>query len=392
MTTFLQPGPYPVDARGVTALSVLMAQFVANDIYRPRVPPGNLSTSTVPIPPGDPFFSPSFFTEISFPNVTTTPDTRTSAMCPDPISDTSPFIDLSQASLFVWLLIASSQSFLAVPQVYGTDMDTLNSVLRGPRGTLAVVGSVNPLLPVNPNIPAYVMGDYRDNGSAALIAMHTLAVRNHNYWAAQLLGMRPDWTSDQVSDRHLRDFFCSHPCLSSQIFWKARQLNIAEWQKVVYEEWLPALLGALAPPPQSSLKVAEPTEATGVPSLEFTNVVLPAVIDTMMPGSLPAMTAVNGFQQISTAGTIDNALYAVLSKSAWMFDSDITSNILNVINGTQAVDYSVTAVQTARNLRVQVSLFFLFFSFSLTSFSPGLCRLLHMLGICAHSRGHSRSL
>ena len=114
------------------------------------------------------------------------------------------------------------------------------------------------------------------------------------------------------------------------------------------------MLGALAPPPQSSLKVAEPTEATGVPSLEFTNVVLPAVIDTMMPGSLPAMTAVNGFQQISTAGTIDNAFYAVLSKSAWMFDSDITSNILNVINGTQAVDYSVTAVQTARNLRVQV--------------------------------------
>ena len=121
------------------------------------------------------------------------------------------------------------------------------------------------------------------------------------------------------------------------------------------------MLGALAPSPQSSLKVAEPTEATGVPSLEFTNVVLPAVIDTMMPGSLPAMTAVNGFQQISTAGTIDNALYAVLSKGAGMFDSDITSNILNVINGTQAVDYSVTAVQTARNLRVQVRFFFLFF-------------------------------
>ena len=40
VTTFLQPGPHPVDARGVTALSVLMAQFVANDIYRPRVPPG----------------------------------------------------------------------------------------------------------------------------------------------------------------------------------------------------------------------------------------------------------------------------------------------------------------------------------------------------------------
>lgn len=150
-----------------------------------------------------------------------------------------------------------------------------------------------------------------------------------------------------------------------KIFWKARQLNIAEWQKVVYEEWLPALLGALAPSPQSSLKVAEPTEATGVPSLEFTNVVLPAVIDTMMPGSLPAMTAVNGFQQISTAGTIDNALYAVLSKGAGMFDSDITSNILNVINGTQAVDYSVTAVQTARNLRVQVRFFFFFFSFFL---------------------------
>jgi hypothetical protein len=140
-----------------------------------------------------------------------------------------------------------------------------------------------------------------------------------------------------------------------QIFWKARQLNVAEWQKVVYQEWLPALLGVLAPSPQSSLKVAEPSQATGVPSLEFTNVVLPAVIDTMMPGALPAMTGVNGFHQISAAGTIDDALYAVLIKGAWMFDSDITSDILNVINGTQAVDYSVTAVQTARNLRVQVS-------------------------------------
>jgi hypothetical protein len=76
----------------------------------------------------------------------------------------------------------------------------------------------------------FLFGEERGNENGALAAGQTLWLRNHNYHAQQFASCNPSWT-----DR--------------QLFTAARRLNIAEWQSVVYEDFLPALLGPNALPP-----------------------------------------------------------------------------------------------------------------------------------------------
>jgi hypothetical protein len=87
----------------------------------------------------------------------------------------------------------------------------------------AVFDDESQLLERNATTGKWTIADVRDTYNAGVLALHTLAVRNHNFWAAQLLAFHHTWTDEQL-------------------FWKARQLNIAEWQRIVYHEWLPTLL------------------------------------------------------------------------------------------------------------------------------------------------------
>ncbi len=72
--------------------------------------------------------------------------------------------------------------------------------------------------------PMIFAGDDRADEHAGLEAMHTLWMREHNYWAGILKRYRPNWNDDQL-------------------YWKARELVVAEMQVITYNEWLPALLG-----------------------------------------------------------------------------------------------------------------------------------------------------
>ena len=70
----------------------------------------------------------------------------------------------------------------------------------------------------------FVAGDVRANENVALTVMHTLWLREHNYWA------------DVLRTRHLE-------LSGDDIFSMARVIVQAEMQKIVYDEFLPALLG-----------------------------------------------------------------------------------------------------------------------------------------------------
>ena len=65
------------------------------------------------------------------------------------------------------------------------------------------------------------------NENIELTALQTLFVRNHNQIAAQLAKSHPLWTDEQL-------------------YQEARKLNIAEYQSMVYNEWIPAVLGQKA--------------------------------------------------------------------------------------------------------------------------------------------------
>ena len=71
-------------------------------------------------------------------------------------------------------------------------------------------------------------GDIRHPEMAGLHTMHTLFHREHNRIADALRNHR------QVIGRGWSD---------DDYFQNARRINIAVWQKIVYDEWLPVVMG-----------------------------------------------------------------------------------------------------------------------------------------------------
>lgn len=96
-----------------------------------------------------------------------------------------------------------------------------------------------PLLPYNEggfaNAPSegpswFLAGDVRANEQAGLTAMHTLFVREHNYWALRFRESNPSASEDDIYEF-------------------ARMIVGAEIQQITYREFLPILLGPEAIPP-----------------------------------------------------------------------------------------------------------------------------------------------
>lgn len=119
-------------------------------------------------------------------------------------------------------------SFIDASNVYSYNATFLNTYLRDSTGG-RLKTSPGDMLPFKPGTDEkqFICGDHRCMEHAGLTSMHTLWVREHNHWAKVIQNLRGDWTHDQI-------------------FWKARQVVIAEIQHIVYTEWLPALLGSRA--------------------------------------------------------------------------------------------------------------------------------------------------
>ena len=88
------------------------------------------------------------------------------------------------------------------------------------------------LLQISYNVPSFskvvflsnIPGDVRANEQLNLIAMHTIWMREHNRVARNLLFNNPSWLDDRLYE-------------------EARRIVIAEYQHIIYKEWLPHILG-----------------------------------------------------------------------------------------------------------------------------------------------------
>lgn len=74
------------------------------------------------------------------------------------------------------------------------------------------------------NSTCFMAGDSRVNSDPFAIIIHTIMMRNHNRIAKELNSQYPDWQDDQL-------------------FQKAKSINIDVYKRIVFDEWLPIILG-----------------------------------------------------------------------------------------------------------------------------------------------------
>jgi peroxidase len=175
-------------------------------------------------------------------------------MGPNPLpftrSQTDPLTGLvtSTGTIIPLQQVNDITAFLDLSQVYGSDQATADA-LRLMSGGLMKTSPGN-MLPYDnstyftaqqlsdlnkslggmanngglPSSQLFATGDIRGNETLELTALQTLFVRNHNSIAGQLQAEHPTWTDEQL-------------------YQEARKLNIAEYQAIVFNEWIPAVLG-----------------------------------------------------------------------------------------------------------------------------------------------------
>lgn len=204
---------------GTSELFIFFGQYIDHDIDL-VFEDHNAGTMSTTVPMDDPAFPPGGVLELDRSAVVS--GTGTGAIAREHTNQITSFLDASN--------------------VYGSSQATTN-VLRdgaymitnanGGAATAADIeavhgaGSSDGLYMGNP-LTAHVMGDIRSDENIALTSMHQIWMKEHNYQVDRLKAL----------DSTLSD---------EQLFQTARIIVEAEYQKVVYQEWLPELIGQSLP-------------------------------------------------------------------------------------------------------------------------------------------------
>jgi peroxidase len=219
-----------VDQNSLSDFGYAFGQFMDHDLDLTQ---GTGASDPISVPAGDPIGGPND-TPLAFNRSASDPSTGTSTSNPlqNPNSITS-YFDLSQVygsdkatddalRTFSGGLMKTSPGGL--PPLDNTTYFTTAQLaaINAPEGGMANNGPA-------PTSTLYVTGDTRGNENVELTALQTLFLDNHNKIAAQLHNQNPSWTDEQL-------------------FQEARKLNIAEYQSIIYNGWIPAVLGQNALP------------------------------------------------------------------------------------------------------------------------------------------------
>lgn len=122
-------------------------------------------------------------------------------------------------------------SFIDATNVYGTTASRIGWLRSYSGGKLKT--SQGNMLPINdgtqdnamPSKSMFVAGDVRSNEQTSLLSMHTLWMREHNWWCDKIKATYPSLTDEEI-------------------FQKARIMVESEKQAITFNEFLPLLVGA----------------------------------------------------------------------------------------------------------------------------------------------------
>jgi peroxidase len=174
----------------------VFGQFVDHDLDLEETPPTSAAINIV-VPPGDPVFPAG--TIIAMTRDSRNPETNT--------------------------IINTVAGYLDLSQLYGSTV-AVAARLRNSDGTLESSDNGLALPVVN---DTFVTGDPRVMENPELTALTILFMREHNFWVATLNTQHPNWTGDQLYNM-------------------AKAITTAEYQNIVYKEFLPLLIGPVLRP------------------------------------------------------------------------------------------------------------------------------------------------
>jgi len=203
-------------------LFTFFGQFIDHDID--LTPEGSTEKITIDVPADDPVFNPNGELEIDRSKVAT--GTGENGVPREHTNAITSFADASN-------VYGSSAT---VTSVLRADGGTSAYLLTGDNGYAPTLGQLrqeypdldvtNPGLIVGPQSnEAYVGGDVRINENIALTSMHTVWIKEHNNQVDRLRAEHPDWSENELFDG-------------------AKIIVEAEYQNVVFNEYLPLLVGA----------------------------------------------------------------------------------------------------------------------------------------------------
>jgi peroxidase len=174
----------------------VFGQFVDHDIDLEETPLTSAPINIL-VPPGDPVFPQGT-------SIAMTRDTR------NPFTNT---------------IVNTVAGYLDLSQLYGSTT-AIAASLRNPDGTLASSDNGLALPVVN---DTFITGDPRVMENPELTALTILFMREHNFWVQALKAQHPQWTGDQLYNM-------------------AKAITTAEYQNIVYTEYLPILIGPVLGP------------------------------------------------------------------------------------------------------------------------------------------------
>lgn len=180
----------------------------------------------------------------------------------------------------------------------------------------------------------FLAGDERVSENDALAVQHTLWMRNHNRLAQGLSKLHPKWTDEQV-------------------FQRARQINIAQYQNIVMYEWLPLQVGGKV----DKYKGYDQKE-TGNISTEFnaaafryghtqTNNRIQSIDANGNLKTIPLLTSF-GAPSIKTGSDVDNILRGDSKLLAEKIDTNVVFDLRNALFPPAGVGFDLFSANIQR--------------------------------------------
>lgn len=147
--------------------------------------------------------------------------------------------------------ITTTTTYLDLSSLYGNSLEENIKVRQFKGGLMKAVWYNNrPYLPVQPNIngecrddaqECYNIPDRREELTPPIAVVHTIFMREHNRLATILAQLNPQYSDEKL-------------------FQIARKINIAQYQKIAYYDWLPLVMGRMYTYGQQLTHHVPPTE------------------------------------------------------------------------------------------------------------------------------------